>query len=690
MGILDYLQRVRPQEKGALQKIFYEAAHKGDTPGVLKTIRQGADVTADNNHALKTAFANKNWNTVLLLLNRGADPHVLPGDPLGEAISMSRLNIAKKMVAKGLVLNSSPTAQNSLVRAIKQQDHDLVKWVVAQKDFDIHAGNELALKTAFDQKRWAAATLLLKRGADPKALPFDPLNAAIAGSQFDLAKRLKSHGFALNNTNSAENALLVSLEQYDLEITQWVMNQREIDIHVGKDKALARAMENNRWLAVDLLLDRGADPYNVPFDPLTHAIANGQMELAQNLKDRAFRLVVADKPDNALLVALGQNGRDMVEWVAEQPEIDIHVGNEKPLQAAFGARRWMAVDLFLEKGADPKALKFDPLNAAIANSQHGLAEKLKNKHGMPLNTSSGPDNALLVALGQYNQVLTEWVINQPEIDIHINGEEPLSRALFFKRWKTASLLLDKGADPKALKFDPLRHVITQSNLDLARRFQSMGFALDNSNTASNSILVALDQYDQSMVRWVAAQPGMDVRKIGAKALVKALQNRRWATAEFFMEQGVDPKKVTAADPMKLAVAGSQRDLMQKFLDAGLPVNRTTNGETPLMVAAGRGMMDDVKWLLENKAVVNAQNSGALVRAISKNHFMTARLLLEHGADGTPILGMDLDDEMRRLAEANAIRSSASQMAQMRRLQRRRSNANNRRQRLKHKHQNKKP
>jgi hypothetical protein len=99
-----------------LEKQLIEAAGKGDTQTVTLLLNRGADIHADNDHALEWAAANGHTETVALLLNRGADIHADDDYAL-----------------RGAALNA----------------HTETVALLLDKEADIHANNDLAL-------RWAA------------------------------------------------------------------------------------------------------------------------------------------------------------------------------------------------------------------------------------------------------------------------------------------------------------------------------------------------------------------------------------------------------------------------------------------------------------------------------------------------------------------------------------------------------
>ena len=302
---------------------------------------------------------------------------------------------------------------------------------------------------------------------------------------------------------------------------------------------LIKALENGDGAMAAFLLSKGANA-NVSTDygvtPLTLAIQ-------QSVNDKqGLRLV-------SLLLAHGAN-----------PRFAAKGSQQNALGAAVFDDAVGAVEMLLQKGVninDGGNPDETPLHEAVRNRSHQISRLLR-QHGARYGSSP-----LIEAVTQGDLArIQELVKADPKaINTPVNGETPLSAALYWGDKETVSLLLDLGADP---------------NGELSRSGPALN---DLAETQGNDPAPQEDDLAALLVT-----KGADVNRV---------------------EEDMPPGHQT---PLSTAVYWGNTRLMALLLKDGAHVDvRDIQDRTPLFYAVGRGDKDMVALLLDNHAAINAKD-----------------------------------------------------------------------------------
>ena len=126
---------------------------------------------------------------------------------------------------------------------------------------------------------------------------------------------------------------------------------------------------------------------------------------------------------------------------------------------------------------------------------------------------------------------------------------------------------------------------------------------------------------------------------GATALHWAAHWDAVETAGQLIRAGAHPDVVNdyGVTPLSLACSDASGAMVEMLLEAGADPNLALpSGETPLMTAARTDNLGGVKALVSHGAAVNAKEATlgqtALMWALSRNHLVVARTLVDSGAD----------------------------------------------------------
>jgi ankyrin repeat protein len=339
--------------------------------------------------------------------------------------------------------------------------------------------------------------------------------------------------------------------------------QALLDKHANPDVALPDGSTALIWAAgrndlamADLLLSAGAD-----------------VKAANEYGATALYAAAAANADAALIERLLAAGAD--------PDTPL-VSGETALMEAARQGNLAAVRALMARGAAVNAQETNggqnALMWAISERHAAVTDELV-RHGADIAARSKAGfNALMFAAQQGDadsaRVLLTAGASANEA-MPRTALTPLLIASAMGRAKVAALLLDKGADPDAVA---------------ASGFTALHYAARRRGAAAVTIITAL-------------------LKHGAKPNVRLNQKKPSETPNGVILQG--------ATPLALAADINNIDSVKVLIDGGAdPLIPTTQGTTPLMLAAGAGT-----------DVVRSRSPAERAVAIE-----TAKLLVEHGSD----------------------------------------------------------
>lgn len=125
---------------------------------------------------------------------------------------------------------------------------------------------------------------------------------------------------------------------------------------------------------------------------------------------------------------------------------------------------------------------------------------------------------------------------------------------------------------------------------------------------------------------------------GDTALMVAVNNSNVGMCEFLLAHGANPNARRSTDgmsPLVIAASLGSVDIAKMLINGGADINtKTTSGVTPLFIAAAKGRDAIVKLLLQNHAKVNEMNVlgwPPLLIAVQGGDLTAVRLLIDAGA-----------------------------------------------------------
>lgn len=170
--------------------------------------------------------------------------------------------------------------------------------------------------------------------------------------------------------------------------------------------------------------------------------------------------------------------------------------------------------------------------------------------------------------------------------------------------------------PKSQKFFEL---VMKNNLNQVKEFNKEDIDLNfiDFKSGYTPLIQAIRNKDIEMVKYLISLPGVDLNR-------------------------VDNKKY-CFPPLSHAIQMHNIQLIKLLILNGANVNEPSANDknpynTPIMIAAWSGKLDEVKLLVDNGACINQQDKGngftALIKAVFNNNVEVVKFLLERNADPT--------------------------------------------------------
>ncbi len=172
-----------------LDNMLVEMANEGSVKGVSMMLFKGADVHAQNDHALRLASNNGHLEVVRYLVEKGADIHAQHDLALGWASENGHLDVVRYLMEKGADVHAD---NDGALRWASQYGHlEVVKYLI-EHGANIHALDDIALRMASVNGDLEVVRYLVDKGADVHALNDFALRWASEGGHLEVVKYLRS------------------------------------------------------------------------------------------------------------------------------------------------------------------------------------------------------------------------------------------------------------------------------------------------------------------------------------------------------------------------------------------------------------------------------------------------------------------------------------------------------------------
>ena len=276
--------------------------------------------------------------------------------------------------------------------------------------------------------------------------------------------------------------------------------------------------------------------------------------------------------------------------------------------------------------------------------------------------AQAPDLEDVVVMGKTSEaqkLLAGADVNVKDKD----GVTLLMRAASAGRADMVQLLLAKGARSDAKTnggVDALMMACVGGYADAARSLIAAKADVRATDNQGRTALMAAASSGSGIAMEALLKAGADVAAkdaSGGTALTYAAAEGQADAAILLQKHGAKPTNLE----LILAAGRCNAAVVQSFVTAGMNVNVSEAGTTPLVAAAGGDCVETVDVLLSKGANVNATNSDgwtALMKATAAGYPDVVRRLLAKGAD------ISIEDSLGRTASMYAQRADRQEIAAM--------------------------
>lgn len=597
-------------------------AARSSDPGVAALLRDAAAELEVLNHdglsPLGVACAAGNWRLTRFLLERGARPEPVDGQP---------------------ALLSAAGGEDDDVAGVQ-----LLLKLKAKVDARGRDGRR-ALHEAALAGHEAIVDALLAAGADPIAADDHgrtPLHEAARGGHLALLGRLLDavpadrHDAASAADDQGRDLLMLACmaEGGSPELVQRLLALGIDPARTDADgkRAIERAAAAGRWSLVAVLDPAHALPASVGGDQAVPDRAPAAL-LREGLGEgREHQLdAVAALLGPAELGALLHDGDGVVpphqvDWLLSRgadPEVRDGRGRT-PLVLLLdrGPSALATLQALLRRGVSPAGAgnlaRFMAACAAaepMARELEPTALELLDRGADPFAPSPAgdPPLALAVRLG-WSRVLDRLLQSGAGLDVRdSHGMSPLHLAAALGREGMLRQLVAHGASPDLRAADgqtPLGVALSAGRRDLADWLDWRGWPLPRRRLGPADVPAAAIVGDADAVRRLL-DLGLPVDALdsqGCSALLRAAGGGHRAVVDLLLARGADPQRAagSGATPLSAAVSMRHADIVDRLLAAGADIEQRLPGDlTVLMVACALGLPDLAARLLGAGADVHA-------------------------------------------------------------------------------------
>ena len=634
-----------PDEKGAKGQTALGVACENNHHETAKTlIDHGADLNmADENGSVPVHFACRNGHMELtrLLLQKNADISLKNSHgwtPLHIASNRGYREICELLLQRDSEIDPANIHDWTPLHEAAYCGHDTVcefllengakAWLVDHK-------GRTPLHLASEEGHFNVVSLLLQTNPDlsiKSSHGWTPLNAASKEGFFEICRLLLQSGSKVNSTNVDDWTPLheASYHGHDRICSLLLENNAEVDpadnegrtpLHLASEEGHIEVvrlfLESNASVDVVTSLDKKA--------PIHFASINGKAEIVELLINGGADISLAQHDGWTPLHLASRNGHPEILQLLIESGADVCVAEDEgwtPLHLASSEGYFGMVGLLVKSGADVCVAADDgwtPLHLASSEGYRDIAELLIASGASACASKDDGTPLRLASQNGYYEVARLLLKNSAQVNAIAshNGSTPIQDACLHGHLKMVEILINSGA-----------------NIHLADHEGWTPIHL----ASSEGYLEIVDLLIKSGAEASATMPS------GSTPVHLAAYNGHVKVLELLIEAGADTTVLDlyGYSPLHEAAEEGKLEVAKLLLGPSKCRMETQDctGRTALFVAAARGHLQFVRWLLAQNASIKLRDrwgSSPLSAAVRNGHAEVVELLLPF-ADATESSG----------------------------------------------------
>ncbi len=607
----------------------------------------------DPNTYFPLALEKNNMQIINYLLEANANP----AQAMDVAIQQNNTSFVKVLLEKGAVAN------DYLNIAIDKNQETIIKELIL-KGADPNIGLEYAMK----KRSYSIAQIMVEAGAYADA--YQVVETAVSEKQINLLKA------ALNGGADPNPGMSLAIKRNDTDYAKLLL---QANADASQENYIQQATQNNNTSLVNALLEKGADPNK----GLAMAVQNRNINLMKSFLEKGanpegfdlVKLAVQEKNSSLLGVVLNAGAkpdpgmaiaidRDDTEFVKILLEANADASPIEYIQKAAQSKNKTMITVLLDSGADPDAGLSIVAEQKEADLIELFLEKGANAEGLEvvslavqeknisllrtaLMAGANPNPGMAIAIDRDD---TEYVKILLEANADPTPPEFIKKATESKNISLITALLEKGADPNygmpiAIRQNDanLVNIFLQSNADVQdQEYMSSAAKAENMSIVTSLLENGASPEPAMPIAFASNNTSLAMALINSGAQVSNPEYLKAATFHKNLNL-IDALLSKQADPnpgMHPAIQLGNTQIVSKLIESGADAGSPEY----MSSAAKQGNLELVTILLDN----HANPDPGMPQAVEGEFIDIVRLLLSHGADGSPVQFIQMACERENL------------------------------------------